>query len=76
MLNWASNFASLAFFIPAGHVIWPIALAMAAANMAGGWTGSHTAIARGSPFVRRVFIGVLVATIGKFGWDTLRPLAG
>ena len=76
VLNWASNFASLAFFIPAGHVIWPLALAMAAANMAGGFTGSRTAIARGSPFVRRVFIAVLVVTIGKFGWDTVRGLGG
>lgn len=76
VLNWASNFAALAFFVPAGHVIWPLALTMAAANMAGGWIGSRAAIARGSPFVRRVFIGVLVLTIGRFGWDTLRPWLG
>lgn len=76
VLNWASNFASLAYFIPTGNVLWPLALVMAAANMAGGWTGSHTAITRGNLFVRRVFIAVLVVTIGKFGWDTLRLYAG
>ncbi len=76
VLNWASNFASLAFFVPAGHVIWPVALSMAVANMAGGFAGSHAAIARGSPFVRRAFVGVLVVTIGKFGWDTVRTFAG
>lgn len=70
VLNFASNLAALAYFVPAGHVIWKVALAMAVANIAGAFLGSRMAIGQGSGFVRKVFGVVLVATISKFAYDT------
>ena len=39
---------------------------------AGAWLGSHMAISKGSAFLRGFFLVVLVALIGRFGWDILR----
>lgn len=72
VLNWASNFAALAYFIPTGHVLWGVALAMAVANVSGAWLGSHIAIKRGAGFIRILFLGVLVGLIAKLGWDSFK----
>ena len=40
---------------------------MAAANIVGGYVGARTAVARGSRFVRVVFIVVLVAFTVRIG---------
>ena len=42
---------------------------MGLCNVAGGWLGARTAIARGSRFVRAVFLLVVTALIVKLGWD-------
>jgi uncharacterized membrane protein YfcA len=39
--------------------------------MAGAWLGAHTAIRRGSAFVRVVFLTVVTALILKLGYDVL-----
>lgn len=74
VLNWASNFAALAFFIPTGHVMWRIALIMALCNISGAWLGSRMAIKRGATFIRLLFLGVLIVLIAKLGWDTVNLL--
>jgi uncharacterized membrane protein YfcA len=51
-INGLTNVGALAVLIPTGHVIWPLALSMAAANLVGGWAGAHVAIRRGVRFVR------------------------
>jgi uncharacterized membrane protein YfcA len=73
IVNVATNFTALAFFAVTGNVLWLTALAMAACNVAGAWAGSGMALARGTGFVRRIFLVVLVVLIAKFGWDTLAP---
>ena len=73
VLNWASNFAALAYFAPTGHVMWSIAVLMGIANISGAWVGSHMAISRGAGFIRILFLFVLTALIAKLGWDTVRP---
>lgn len=71
ILNLASNLAALTYFAPTGHVIWSIALAMAAANVSGSWIGSHVAL-RGQPhWIRGLFLLVLCALIAKLSWDTV-----
>lgn len=69
LINVVTNGAALAFFIGAGHVRYDIALPMAVFNVAGSLTGTHLAIRKGSVFVRRLFIIVVVLLILRFAWD-------
>ncbi len=69
LLNVATNGAALALFAAKGHVWWTIALAMAAANVAGSLLGTRLALQRGTGFVRRVFVVVVAALICKTSWD-------
>lgn len=66
--NVATNAAALVVFIPAGAVMWPTALLMAAANMLGGYVGARMATARGSRFVRFVFVLVISALALRLAW--------
>jgi uncharacterized membrane protein YfcA len=71
-LNVATNLAAIAAFASQGQVRWEVALPMAAANIAGSQLGSRLAIKQGAPFVRRMFLGVVVALLGKLAWELLR----
>jgi len=51
-----SGVAALAYFGWHGHINWQLALPLAAANMAGGWLGTHLALRHGAGFVRWFFI--------------------
>lgn len=70
VVNVATNLAALAYFIPAGHVIVLLALAMATANVAGSMTGTGLALRHGSGFIRQVFLLVVGGLIVKFAWDS------
>jgi uncharacterized membrane protein YfcA len=67
--NLATNLGALTVFVPGGHVMWGIGLLMAAANLLGGYAGARTAVARGSRFVRLMFVVVLVAFIVRIGGE-------
>ena len=69
IVNMATNAGALAFFIPAGHVVWGLGLAVGAANMLGGYIGARTAVARGSRFVRVVFLVVVSGLIARLVAD-------
>ncbi|HEX5427428.1 MAG TPA: TSUP family transporter [Pedococcus sp.] len=69
--NFATNLGALTVFAPGGHVMWGIGLVMAAANLVGGYTGARTAVARGSRFVRGVFVLVLAAFTVRIGGNVL-----
>jgi hypothetical protein len=71
VVNLSTNAAALSFFVPAGHMIWTIALTMAVFNIAGAFVGTRLALRHGSGFVRWVFLAVSTILIGKFGYDTL-----
>lgn len=68
-LNFATNVAALAWFIPHGHVDWALALPMAVANVAGSSVGTRLALRHGTGFVRVVFLVVVGALILKTAWD-------
>ena len=78
IVNFATNLGALALFVPTGAVVWGLGLCLAAANVAGSYLGSRTAIAKGTGFVRAVFLVVAGALIVKLGHDvwveTLSPL--
>jgi uncharacterized membrane protein YfcA len=71
LLNTATNLSALALFAATGHVWWHVAAAMAVANVAGSWLGTHLALRRGAGFVRGVFIVVVAALIVRTGRDAL-----
>jgi len=70
IVNVATNGAALIYFSIAGHVLWGVAVMLALFNVGGAVVGSRLALRYGSGFVRRVFLGVATALIGKFGYDT------
>jgi len=71
-VNLATNIAALAFFIPAGHVLYHIALPMGLCNIAGALTGSWLAMRQGTGFVRKLFLVLTASLILKLGYDLLR----
>ncbi|MFM9438231.1 uncharacterized protein ACFDR9_005334 [Janthinobacterium sp. CG_23.3] len=69
VVNIATNVAALAFFIPAGNVMYAVAVPMAVCNILGALTGTWIAVRRGSAFVRVLFLFLLVTLIVKLGYD-------
>lgn len=61
VMNFASNLASLTFFLVGGDVRWPAGLAMGAGQLLGARVGSRMVIARGTRFIRPVFLAVVFA---------------
>ena len=73
--NFATNLAALAIFVPAGAVMWKVGLLMGLGNLMGGYLGARTAVAKGTRFVRIVFVIVVGAFIVKIGLDVIAQLA-
>ena len=71
VLRRSVRIAALAVFVPHGSVMWPLGIAMGAANVAGGYLGARTAVARGTGFVRVVFITVVGAFVVRIGGQLL-----
>lgn len=71
LANWATNLAALCVFVPQGAVLWKVGFVMGACNLAGGYLGARTAVARGTRFVRFFFIIVVSAFIIRIGGDVL-----
>jgi len=69
--NMATNLGALVIFVPNGAVLWSLGLVMGAANMLGGYVGARTAVAKGSRFVRIVFLAVVAALIVRLGYDII-----
>jgi uncharacterized protein len=61
---------SLAAFAASGHIDWPMAAALAAGNLAGGWLGSVTQLRRGEGWVDRFVLWSGLAIAAKLLWDT------
>jgi len=74
--NAATNLAALCVFLPQGALMWEVGLVLGACNVLGGYLGARTAVARGSGFVRVVFVVMVGAFTLKIGWDTLQQLLG
>ncbi|RBP67893.1 hypothetical protein DFO66_101114 [Brevibacterium sanguinis] len=74
VINWATNFGALVYFVPDGQVVWLLGLVVAAGNVLGGIFGARTALKRGSGFVRIVFVVVVSAMIIRLGADVVTGL--
>ncbi|WP_445263130.1 TSUP family transporter [Pseudokineococcus sp. 1T1Z-3] len=71
VVNVTTNLGALLVFVPQGYVLWALGALMAVANVAGGYLGARTAVARGSRFVRVVFLVVVGALVLRLGADVL-----
>ena len=72
-VNIATNIAALIFFVPSGNVLYTIAIPMAIFNMLGAYTGTWVAVKRGTPFIRALFLFLLVVLILKLAYDMVKP---
>lgn len=68
VVNLATNIAALCYFLPAGHVVWSLALPLAAANIGGAVVGSRVAITKGSVWIRKLFLVVVCGLIVRLAW--------
>ncbi len=71
LMNTATNLAAIGLFAWKGHVWWHIAAVMAVTNVLGSLLGTRLALARGTGFVRGMFVVVVSALILKTGWAAL-----
>jgi uncharacterized membrane protein YfcA len=69
VVNTATNLSTVLYFVLTDHVIYRLALPMAACNMLGSLAGTRLAILRGSRFVRLFFLVVVAAIICKLAYD-------
>jgi uncharacterized membrane protein YfcA len=64
-MNFASNLSSLGFFLAGGNVLFLAGLVMGIGQLTGARLGSKMVIAKGTGFIRPVFIAVVLALTGK-----------
>ena len=72
VINSATNAAAVLYFAWTGHILYRLALPMAACNVLGSVVGTRLAILRGSRFVRVLFLVVVGAIICKLAYDMAR----
>ena len=71
MVNLATNVGALIVFFAQGAPMVALGLTMGACNVAGGWLGAHTAITKGSGFVRTVFLTVVGGLVLRIAYDVV-----
>ncbi|MBX7137567.1 MAG: TSUP family transporter [Oligoflexia bacterium] len=71
VLNWTSNIVSLGYFLSQGNIRFDLGLPMLLANIVGGYLGAHTAISRGSSFIKWIYLLMAVLTGAKLLVDML-----
>lgn len=71
IINALTNLGALVVFAVAGAPVWRLGLLMGAGSIAGAYLGARMAVARGSGFVRAVFLVVVSGLILRLGWDVL-----
>lgn len=64
-MNFVSNIAALLTFMVLGNIDYAIGLSMGVALMLGAFIGAHSAIRYGAPFIRPVFLLVVLLMAGR-----------
>ena len=72
VINAATNLSAVLYFGLTGHLLYAVALPMAVCNVGGSLLGTRLAVAKGSRFVRVLFLVVLSGIIVRFAWDTFK----
>jgi uncharacterized protein len=65
VMNFASNFTSLAVFAWAGQIDWPAGLVMGAGQLLGARDGARMVVKRGARFIRPIFLTMVFALVLK-----------
>ena len=68
LLNFATNIASLIFFIVGGQVVWLTGFVMMAGQIIGAYLGSHMVVKGGAKFIRPVIVLMCFAMMIKLVW--------
>lgn len=66
VLNFATNFASVIFFVLGSNVLWKVGLAMMVGQTVGAYFGSHMVVKGGSKLIRPVIVLVCLAMLIKY----------
>ncbi|AWY21245.1 TSUP family transporter [Moraxella bovis] len=66
LLNFATNFASLIFFIIGGQIVWVVGLVMMVGQIIGAFLGSHFVVKGGAKFIRPVIVVVCFCMVVKY----------
>jgi uncharacterized membrane protein YfcA len=69
VMNFASNLSSLGFFLLGGKVYFAAGLVMGMGQLTGARIGDKMVIARGTKFIRPIFIAVVLALTIKLAYD-------
>jgi len=69
IVNCCTNAGALATFAWQGAVIWQLAVLLAVFNFIGGTVGAHTALKKGSGFVRVVLLTVVFALVTNMAYE-------
>jgi len=69
VMNFASNLSSLAFFLLGGKVYFAAGLVMGIGQLTGARMGARMVIAKGTKFIRPIFITVVLALTLKLAYD-------
>lgn len=65
LLNFATNIASLIFFVLGGQVVWLLGFVMMAGQIIGAYLGSHMVVKGGAKFIRPVIVVVCFCMVAK-----------
>lgn len=68
-VNLSTNIAAVSWFAATGNILYAYAVPMAVANIAGSAVGSRLAILKGSEFVRKFFLAVVLLLIIRFAYE-------
>lgn len=68
-MNFASNLGALLLFALAGQVLWLAGSVMGVGQLLGARIGARMVLARGTRFIRPVFIAVVLALTGKLIYE-------
>ena len=71
IINALTNLGALVVFALQGAPLWALGGLMGVANIGGAYLGARMAVARGSGFVRVVFLVVVGGLVATFAWDVL-----
>lgn len=64
-MNFVSNITALLTFITLGNIDYAVGLTMGITLMLGAFLGAHSAIRYGAPFIRPVFLSVVLLMAGR-----------
>lgn len=68
-MTFTSNFTSLVIFLILGKVHLIVGLSMGACMMLGSYLGAHSAIKFGLPFIRPIFITIILLIAAQLAWS-------